>query len=200
MYYEVWEKEKDNKITVAIVFRGTDQKRDWLPNLRWAVRHFLWDQYHQVQALIPRLVKEIYKRHQGKGVTIVTLGHSLGGGLAQQAAYVTEEIHNVYAFNSSPVTGFTSITRAHRHINKCGVNVTHVYQKGEVLAFLRALLRRIRPLTRKNPTITEIRFNLAHHKGPKGPKNPIAKHGMWDLAVNLYKVAKSPTAANNCPD
>ena len=75
----------------VIAFRGTDKDDlgDWISNFRWLYRLVpKFDQYAQVQTHITNIVRQI-KKHgcSGPGTQIVTAGHSLGGGLAQQAAY-----------------------------------------------------------------------------------------------------------------
>jgi hypothetical protein len=43
----------------------------------------------------------------GRVPRIYTTGHSLGGGLAQEAGYLSGDIKEVFAFNSSPVTNWS---------------------------------------------------------------------------------------------
>ena len=48
-------------------------------------------------------------RAQPPKVKIHAVGHSLGGGLAQQTGYQFDEVEQVYTFNTSPVTNCTSL-------------------------------------------------------------------------------------------
>jgi pimeloyl-ACP methyl ester carboxylesterase len=115
---------------------------------------------------------------------MATAGHSLGGGLAQQAAYAHPEIKQVYAFDSSPVTGFRSVPQPDRDINRKGIVIDRVYERGEILAYIRTFLRRFLPLSLADPSITEIRFNLS-----KG--DPVKQHSMVDLAVRMDRAAQN---------
>jgi hypothetical protein len=185
--YEIWEKEDANQVIVALVFRGTDDAADWWTNLRWVTRYmpFVRDQYMQVQSLTPLLVNKIQERHQGRNIRIVTTGHSLGGGLAHQAAYISDCIKEVFAFDPSPVTGFYSVPDPPRSENARGIVVQRVYERGEILASFRHAVRWFNPLSTKDPEIIEIRFNLS-----RGPA--IDQHNMRRLAYKLKEKAAEP--------
>lgn len=92
--------------------------------------------------------------------TFVAVGHSLGGGLAQQAAYAHLDIRTVYAFDPSPVTGFRSVAKATREANSQGLTIYRAFEHGEILAYARYLLKIARALSEANPRIIEARFNL----------------------------------------
>lgn len=186
MKYQVWVKESPGSPKlVVIVFRGTDanQLGDWLSNFRWVTRFipFLWDQYDQTRDLIPRLVKDILVKY-GNDTYIIATGHSLGGGLAQQAAYMSESIRKVYAFDPSCVTGYYSIDKAAREKNEMGLTIYRIYEQGEILAYLRFVMKGLYPLSRKDPEIVEIRYNLV-----KG--NVVSQHSIKDFACELRNVA-----------
>ena len=184
LYFEVWEKLGVDPIEVVVVFRGTHELKDWWSNARWVTRFIPvgWDQYDLVRKEISNVVARAKRRHGS--VRMMTAGHSLGGGLAQQAAYASPDIKQVYAFDPSPVTGFQSVPRPDRDINRQGIVIDRVYERGEILAYLRTFLRRFVPLSLANPSITEIRFNLS-----KG--DPVKQHSMVDLAERMVGAARN---------
>jgi hypothetical protein len=185
--YEVWEKTDAEQVIVALVFRGTDDAVDWWANFRWVTRYvpFVSDQYMQVQSLTQALVDAIRERHQGKNFRIITAGHSLGGGLAHQAAYVSDCIKEVFAFDPSPVTGFYSVSDPPRRKNAVGIVVRRIYERGEILASLRRVARFVNPLSTKDPEIIEIRFNLSRGSA-------VTQHNMRTLAYKLKEKADAP--------
>jgi hypothetical protein len=185
LYFEVWEHGLPDTVEVAVVFRGTHEWKDWWSNLRWVTRFIPigWDQYNLTRSEIVNVVARAQQRHPS--VRIMTAGHSLGGGLAQQAAYARPEIKQVYAFDPSPVTGFRSVPEPARSANRQGIVIDRVYERGEILSYLRTFLRRLIPLSLKDPAITEFRFNVT-----KG--DPIKQHSMVKLARGMAR------AANDC--
>lgn len=185
--YEVWgpingTEEKE----VVIVFRGTDFTTfgDWYSNLRWLTRFIplTWDQYDQVRDVTLALVESI-KDQFGSDVRIIATGHSLGGGLAQQAGYMSADIDKVYAFAPSPVTGFYSVAREDRKKNKQGMDIYRIYEHGEVLAYLRLIMKMVYPVKKVDPKITEVRYDVMSEG------HIIKQHGMKRFACELHKIA-----------
>jgi uncharacterized protein DUF6792 len=186
---QVWAKESDRTEPLAVlVFRGTNFESfsDWLANLRWFIRPFTFDQYDYTMAMVPKLVSAIQEHYKDKGVVeIMATGHSLGGGLAQQAGYVSPDIEKVYAFAPSPVTGFFSVEPADRQKNKTGMEIYRVFEHGEVLAYLRWFMKGLMPIDPVDPKIVEIRYNLF------SDGNMLKQHGMKDFACALKEIAET---------
>ena len=172
----------------AIVFRGTsfNSPGDWYSNSRWITRlnPVTWDQYQQVRSLVASLEAALELRY-GANFELVAVGHSLGGGLAQQAAYASRRIQQVYAFNTSPVTGATSIDQRNTDLSRRGDVLHRVYESGEVLAGIRWASRRVLPLSKANPRIIEYRFNFRQSSRSQGGGGAIGEHGMRQVACDL---------------
>ncbi len=181
-HWEIWKKQhSDGKMIVAFVFKGTKSGWDWYTNLRWATRFlpFTWDHYRQTMDQAPWIIQKVQEKAGADNLEIITAGHSLGGGLAHLAAYLSPNVSKVFAFNSSPVTGFYSIALPEREKNKMGKKVYRIYEDGEGLGFVRHFMKWLHPLSKVNPQIIEIRCGFS-----KG--NPIKQHNMKALAAHLF--------------
>lgn len=193
----LWRPLADPCSELVIAFRGTDSKDDFLANLRWFTRHLEgYDQYEQVQGHIRRLIREAWPRGcpSGRGPKLVAVGHSLGGGLAQQAAYVDTAIQKVYAFDPSPVTGYydVHVTATSRDLKD--LRIERVYEHGEILAYLRFVLRHLYPPAVCDPTIHLVRFNQLNGR-------PVEQHGIAPLAAHMVhlteKTGRPPNRATH---
>lgn len=188
---QIWIRRANPCAEIVVAFRGTDFQSadDWISNLRWFTRLLpLYDQYEQVQDHTGRLVdlalrQTCYRR----GVTTITaVGHSLGGGLAQQASYVDPRIRQVIAIDPSVVTGALD-----RHVRENfdatvkGLTIERIYEHGEALAYLRLAQREVLPISPCNPAIRTIRFQTVHG-------NPVGQHSVAALtSAFLYWSASS---------
>lgn len=170
-------------VTYAIVFRGTVGLDSWIANAHWL---FKWlpfeDQYDQIKYIVPEIVSRIAARHpNGEPYNIITTGHSLGGGLAQHACYISEEIKTAYVFNSTPVTGYTDFAAWQRLLHMQGVRIHRLYERGEVLEALRFFMKIVylfNPAPNENPYLSEHRFDFKD-------AGFINEHGMLPLAIGL---------------
>jgi dienelactone hydrolase len=190
--FQVWRRMQRGVCReVAIAFRGTDRhdSGDWTSNFRFLYRLIpRFDQYDQVRTHIRQVVARI-KRNGcgGKDTLFVATGHSLGGGLAQQAAYADGTIRYVYAFDSSPITGIFDVSAIVRERNTRGLGVDRAYEAGEILILPRLLIENIVPPWPCNPRVRTVRFNVLSG-------SPLAQHSINELTAKLREVATTPGA------
>ena len=122
----------------------------------------------QVQDYAPDFIRAVEQEScfvRGR-TQIVAIGHSLGGGLAQQAAFMDGKIRRVFAFDPSFVTGYYD---PHvipvRDKNVQGLLIERIYEHGEILAYPRFALRQLVPPSACNPQIRTIQFNTLRGTG-----------------------------------
>jgi hypothetical protein len=83
---QVWRRSDPFCSEIVVAYRGINllDPSDW-PNLRWAVKFpSRFDEYEQMQWQIDGIVGKSGCRAAGR---IIAVGHSLGGGYAEEAAY-----------------------------------------------------------------------------------------------------------------
>jgi hypothetical protein len=95
----------------VIAFRGTENTKgqfikDWGTNVS-AAFGFEPAQYARARGLIEKVVDGLGKLKPP--IDIYAVGHSLGGGIAQQTGYQFKRVKEVYTFNTSPVTNWSSL-------------------------------------------------------------------------------------------
>ena len=191
--FHVWRRMQGNNCREAVIaFRGTDKNDtgDWVSNLRWLHRLApKFDQYAQVQTRIKQIVSRIKHNGCNGAMPFVSVGHSLGGGLAQQAAYADESgsIRYVYAFDPSPVTGFFDVSAIVLERSTKGLGVDRAYEAGEILALPRLLIDNIYPPAACRPRIRSVRFNMLAGL-------PGSQHSISDLTQQLHATARKPGA------
>jgi len=88
----------------------------------------------------------------------------------------------VYAFDPSTVTGYYDIPRKARRLRCLNLRIYRVYEHGEILAYLRLLMKAVYPVRAKNPKIVEVRYNLLQGQ-------LISQHSMQDFADKLRDIA-----------
>lgn len=200
---DVWYNKTRNEVAVA--FGGTDftSGPDWVANLRWFIPGDGNDQYTKVvRDFIPAFRDQfvlLSKRSDYPALaraSLVSTGHSLGGGLAQQFAYARvldpalPRVDNVYAFNSSPVTGYFSVAQPLREANEQGLHIHRIYERGEILASVRSLLSVGYPPSASNPEITGVRYAFHWTPGVVNPRGAIGQHSLLELAKSLTDAAE----------
>ena len=180
--FHVWRRMGSSCREVVIAFRGTDRNDlgDWQSNFRWLHRlQPKFDQYDQVRENIGTIVRRIEAAGcSGANVQFVAVGHSLGGGLAEQVGYAHPKIRYVYAFDPSPVTGFFDVSALVRAEYNKGHGIDRAYESGEILSLPRQIFEGIYPPSACDPRIRIVRFNLLTGSG-------VAQHNMVGLTQNL---------------
>lgn len=209
LFFSVWEHRTGQTPAdiseVAIVFRGTeaDQRQDWFSNARWFIPTKLRgeDQYDITRDWVSKAFEaELQDRiRQGKlpaTVRIVAIGHSLGGGLAQQLSYAFPRsspqpirVSKVIAFNSSPVTGWCSTANPPRDENTKGLEIDRIFEHGEALAYIRLPINMVASPNKRDSAVRDLRFNL--NMAPGGVTN----HGSQFFACRLAEVAGAKKSA-----
>lgn len=198
---QVWEKQSDHLIVVTFGGTVATNLDDWKSNTHWA-HPFLKDEYTVLgDAFVRAFTKELARKIQLSGpeyrspLHLQATGHSLGAGLAEKFAYSlpasefhTPRVEKVYAFDPSPVTSFLNTKGSVRKENKEGLAIDRIFERGEVLAILRAITAVFHKPSTENPRVTQYRYNL-FGDDRYGITNPVASHSIQQLAERLQKVA-----------
>ena len=199
--YEVWVNKHVTPQVVVIAVRGTEftQWQDWKSNLWWLTR-FITDKNQYRVAPSAKEVGLVFESFKNQPDTVfITTGHSLGGGVAQCLMYAYPQVSQCYAFNPSPVTAFYDQPEDKRqsYSEKLPLpgfpshRTLRIYEKGEILAYLRAQMRAFYPLDDK---IMEVRWNF------DTKHNVIRNHGMLGLARNAVSVHQDAEIPNPAPE
>ena len=108
LYFRVWERNNEGTKEVTISFRGTWGFRDWVyGNMHWLTRFLpMDDQYSRARAATGNIFQH-YEDESNQELRYFTIGHSLGGGLAQHILYANpKRVIQAIVFDPSSVTGF----------------------------------------------------------------------------------------------
>jgi pimeloyl-ACP methyl ester carboxylesterase len=205
---------------VSLAFRGTDfySFSDWASNFHQVIGFGTDDAYDTLARNIDTILKKIRDLHcYGSGTQIVSVGHSLGGGLAQFAALAhsrnVPRIVKVFAFDSSPVTATNRLDQAIVQANAQGLTVDRIHQKGEVLTSYIGWDQQFpSSSSRCNPIVRTVEFDTYGPSPVGGPiqrlENAVARHDSAPLAQKLVQWSNPNqesypplpgTSPTNCP-
>lgn len=124
----------ENEKTVAIAFRGTDDKKDWLyANLDTNTV----GQYADADQLFSLILNKYGNKK------IITTGHSLGGGLAIHVAVANEGV-DAFVFDPSPRLF------AGKNYGKYENRIVLAYETGEILATVRQFFSTLKKIKLEN--------------------------------------------------
>jgi len=129
----------------VIAYRGTENWNvqdvfyDWRANVS-ALLSLEASQYSLAQSTLPALIAGL--KAKNPEIQIYTTGHSLGGGLAQQAIYAAKDIKRAYTFDPSPVTNWSKL-RLDDKLQQRDPVIYRAYHRKEALGYLRAITSRL---------------------------------------------------------
>lgn len=190
LFYETYVRlDKSHQIVEAVIaYRGTENRSgqwaiDWRTNLSNAFG-FEPEEYYLARLRLKKLTDQL-RKNAVSNAPIYAVGHSLGGGLAQQAGYLSKDITEVFTFNTTPVTNWTNLRLL--GLVEQGYPIIHrVYNGGEGLAGIRSISTAA-TATRYGRHDVEIQF---------GPKSVVAGHLMGVIACNFAEILHETKAQN----
>ncbi|ASM71522.1 MULTISPECIES: DUF6792 domain-containing protein [Roseobacteraceae] len=170
----------------VIVFRGTEgpSLRDWTANLSSATG-VEPRQYRVALDALDKVFKELAKPEY-QGIAIYTAGHSLGGGLAQQAGFRFAQVDAVYAFNSSPVTNWSWMA-LNDEITQDWPVIYRLSHTGEALGGLRSVAT----------SMTSTRFNRYDIGIQLQEKSLVAGHAINVMACGFARIIAQAEISEN---
>lgn len=179
LYYETYILESvDGRLEKAVIaFRGTENRAsqfvsDWGSNVT-AFLGFEPPQYRLSRRHLPPLIEALYRRFDREGTVPVihVTGHSLGGGLAQQAGYMSRRISEVFTFNTSPVTNWSHL-RLDGAVENAYPIFHRIYHGGEILEKVRFI----------STAVTEARYGRHDIGLQLEPRSNVGGHQMKIIA------------------
>lgn len=137
LFYETYIYTPNNALPseAVIAFRGTEFNKlnDWKTNFS-AAFGIEPTEYEIAKTRIPKLIEKL--KAINRDIKIYAVGHSLGGGLAQQTGFLSKNIDEVITFNTSPVTNWSSLAIDNSVENQYPI-IYRIYHTGEALDKIR---------------------------------------------------------------
>lgn len=185
---------------VSIAFRGTDPyaRADWIADADQLAGYVYDTHYRQLRRNIDAILQRItsldcYRLAKlGKRTPqIVSVGHSLGAGLAQMAGIANPQIVKVFAFDSSPITGASYFKDPTK--NGKTLTIDRIYQNNEILQIAQKAQQYPKA---KAPCVRYVEYGVLQGVGPAGLHNmPALARGIVRLSYPNDELAASEPAA-----
>lgn len=175
----------------VIAYRGTENFNlgaalaDWKANLS-APLGIEPAQYVRAQKHLDRAIPALLK--ENRDIEIYATGHSLGGGLAQQAGYYAKAVKEVFAFDPSPVTNWMQLKNATKIANP-DPTIYRVYHWNEALAHVRNVTTRF-----NGRRFGRHDYEFYFQDVPKDVGGAVDAHEMGILACHLAANIPGDTA------
>jgi len=175
----------------VIAYRGTEHfsfgaaMEDWRANVAAAFR-LEPRQYRLAQRHLDSAIPELLRLNHE--IQIYATGHSLGGGLAQQAGYYSDKVLEVFAFDPSPVTNWMALEKRERIANPDPV-IYRIYHRNEALAYLRNVTSKF-----NSRRFGRHDFEFYFQDVKEGVGGAVASHEMGILACHLAANIEGATA------
>lgn len=189
--------QKDGKTVdeAVISFRGTENYDfeevwyDWGTNFS-AFFGFEPAQYAIAQQQVPAVIAKLHKLYPG--IKVYATGHSLGGGLAQQTAYMSDDkehkVEATFTFDPSPVTNWSQLQLSGA-VKTPDPVIYRVYHAKESLAYVRNVTTRF----------NSRRLNRSDYDFYFQPLPSVAAHEMGVIACHLAKRIQGEVADHHYP-
>lgn len=196
--YETYIHTQEDGKTVdeaVISFRGTENYdfeevwHDWGTNFS-ALFGFEPPQYVIAQQHVPAVIAKLQVLHPD--IKVYATGHSLGGGLAQQTAYMSDEnghkVEAAFAFDPSPVTNWSQL-EINKAVKTPDPVIYRVYHAKEGLSYVRNVTSRF----------NSRRLNRSDYDFHFQKLKPMAAHEMGVIACHLAQRIQGDVADHHYP-
>jgi putative lipase involved disintegration of autophagic bodies len=151
----------ESKKSIVIAFRGTDTFKDW----SCGNANIFWKGQYKTSLNLVKKIKNKYKDYK-----FISVGHSLGGGLALHISLWRKGVEAI-AFDSSP-----RVFKPRKNMKKNKKII--IYEDGEILENIRKIFF----LLNKIGKVEYYKYDFLKGLG-------IKEHSMYQLARGLLKVA-----------
>lgn len=196
LQYVAWMNRTLTPNLLCVAFRGTEfleEGKDMVANLHPLLGRLPgYDQYEHIEhSVLPAFERKYGKRIRDGDLVVITTGHSLGGGLAQNFMYQCHgKVFQAYVFDPSPVTAFTDLDEKSKEAftellpneGFPDAQIVRVNQAGEILEPMRSVGSRFTYYTNQ---IDRITFDVSEYPGLFRRQAAFSRHSISGLAIGL---------------